>query len=427
MTCLPRPANMLFYLLFILHSPSSQTELTAQYYEGELFRKEADGFSPIDDFKLVRFTDKTGRCVGHVMLQAGQDRAPWAESIAASSAAPRLWHNHDGVLYKLEPIAMQLGTDKLADRRGWRDGRKQFQLGEQTEFEGQACREVLVQQGPARNHKLLVDERTGNVLSLQQRVFMGRGDEFRMTLQRTKTPKAEQVGADIRFFTGLIDLRSVTSKAKGAESRLKTTSTALPGLRDAATTTWAKQFAKRIETETSSQTRRTQKLSDLRQQALGKPMPALELPLIAGGTISSRQLANQITVFHIWSYRDEPLAEPYGQTAYLDFVADKYAGKPVRFVGINVDARYADKSQVNKANRSARKLIEFMNLTYPIARDDGSFLNKIGDPRSTGTELPLWIVTDRAGNIRVWKTGYYAVDARAGLKELRATIDGLLK
>ena len=419
---------MLLCLLFILHSPSSQqAELTAHYYDGELFRKGPDGFSPIDDFRLVRFTDKKGKSVGHVMLQSGQDRAPWSKAFAASSSPPQLWHNHDGVLYKLDPIAIQLDNAKVFEGRAWRDGRKQFRLGGYTDFDGQSRREVLVQEGPARNHKLLVNEKSGEVLSLEQRVFMGRGDEFRMTLQRTKPPKAEQVEQDIRLFTKLVDLKSVATAAKTDAARLKTISTALPGLTESATNSWAKQFVKRIETETTSQARRTRKLADLRTQALGKPIPAFELTTMAGGTLSNRQLANQVTVFHIWSYRDEPLSEPYGQTAYLDFAADKYAGKPVRFVGINVDARYADKSQVSKANRSARKLIEFMNLTYPIARDDGSFLKKLGDPRSTGTELPLWIVTDKSGTVRAWKTGYYDVDARAGLKELRATIDGLLK
>ncbi len=419
---------MLFCLLFILHSPTSQqSALTTHYYDGELFRKAADGFSPIDDFRLIRFTDQTGKCVGQVMLQAGQDRAPWSDAVSTSAASPKLWHNHDGVLYKLEPVAMRLDTAKLQAGDTWRDARKSYLFGKRTEFEGQACREVLVQEGPARNHRLLVDEKTGDVLSLQQRVFMGRGDEFRMTLERKKPPTASQAAADMRFFTKVADLKSVASTARAEAPRLKTISTALPDLREGAGSAWAKQLVKRIESETSLQARRSQSLADMRRKAIGNRVPSFELPLIDGGSVSSKNLSNQITVYHFWTYRDEPLSEPYGQTAYLDFVVDKYAGKPVRFVGVNVDARYGDKAQAKKADRSARKLIEFMNLTYAIARDDGTLLKQLGDPRVTGTELPLWIVADKTGTIRVWKTGYYDIDARSGLKELRSSIDGLLK
>ena len=106
-------------------------------------------------------------------------------------------------------------------------------------------------------------------------------------------------------------------------------------------------------------------------------------------------------------------------------MADKYADKPVQVVGINVDSRFQDKTQVSKANRSARKLVEFMNLSYPIVPDDGELLKKLGDPRSTGAKLPLWVVIDKAGKIRMWKTGYYTIDSRAGLKELRTMVTKL--
>ena len=96
-------------------------------------------------------------------------------------------------------------------------------------------------------------------------------------------------------------------------------------------------------------------------------------------------------------------------------------------VGVNVDSRYAARSQATAANRSARKLTDFMNLSYPIATDDGTLLKQLGDPRAAGGNLPLWIVVDRAGTVRAWKSGYYDVDPRHGLKELRSTVEALLE
>ena len=108
-------------------------------------------------------------------------------------------------------------------------------------------------------------------------------------------------------------------------------------------------------------------------------------------------------------------------------IRDRFPGKPVKVIGVNVDTRYADGTQLAKANRSARKLIEFMNISFPVVANDGSLLRKLGDPRAANAKLPLWIVTDKKGTVRVWKSGFYDVDSRLGLRELRKAVDGLLK
>ena len=428
---------MLFCLLLMLQSPAPPTatgsELTTIRFRGELLRRDSDGFSPIDAFQLIQFVGSDQTSKGSVLVQAGVDRDAWTNALSTDSA-PHIRHIHGGVPYRLELLALKIDRE-LKEDATWNNGRKTYRVGGITKLADTNCREVFISEGPARNHKVLVDPRTGHVLSLTQRVFMGRGDEFRITVEldpsKAATSKAPTSQTDGRFFAELLKVRealnldSAKPDAALSSSQLNLVVTALPALRDAANSRWSKQLLKQIESDTSDQTNRTRKLADLQKAALGKQFPAFSKQALDGKLVDSKQLAGHVVVFHIWNYRNEPLTEPYGQTAYLDFMADKFADKPVQVVGINIDSRFHDNTQVAKANRSARKLVEFMNLSYPILPDDGELLKKLGDPRSTGAKLPLWIVVDKSGKIRMWKTGYYNIDSRAGLKELRTLVTKL--
>ena len=68
--------------------------------------------------------------------------------------------------------------------------------------------------------------------------------------------------------------------------------------------------------------------------------------------------------------------------------------------------------------RTARKLAEFMNLSYQIGYDDGSLLRELGDPRDSDGQLPLWVVLSPEGKIIHYHSGFYEIDRQQGLKEL---------
>ena len=74
------------------------------------------------------------------------------------------------------------------------------------------------------------------------------------------------------------------------------------------------------------------------------------------------------------------------------------------------------------AVRQIRKLAEFMNLSYPIAADDGTLLEKFGDPRRVGAELPLWVVITPDGKVAHYKTGFYDIKPDEGLRQLQESI-----
>jgi hypothetical protein len=86
-------------------------------------------------------------------------------------------------------------------------------------------------------------------------------------------------------------------------------------------------------------------------------------------------------VLHFWEYRETPLEEPYGQVGYLDYLSRDLGKQGVVVLGVSVDPRLADPETRRAGAVAARKLRDFMNLSYPILLDDGRLLKRLGDPR----------------------------------------------
>ena len=143
--------------------------------------------------------------------------------------------------------------------------------------------------------------------------------------------------------------------------------------------------------------------------------------------IGSETLKEKIVVLHFWDYHGEPLLEPYGQVAYLDFLHGKRRKLGVQIIGVAVDPRLKDPEGSGSVLRAINRFKEFMRLEYPIAIDDGSLLTKFGDPRRVGAKLPLWVVITPDGIIRHYQTGYYVVKPDEGLRELDDLLVKLIK
>jgi peroxiredoxin len=159
---------------------------------------------------------------------------------------------------------------------------------------------------------------------------------------------------------------------------------------------------------------------------MNSPAPEFTLNLVSGNTLTSQSLKGQTVVLHFWDYRDAPLAEPYGQTGYLEFLYNRRRQQQnLQVVGISTNADLQSTENLNRGRRAARKIAEFMNLTYPIAYDDGSLLKTLGDPREQRGQLPLWIVISPDGRILHYYAGFYEIDASQGLKELEAVLSAI--
>jgi hypothetical protein len=113
--------------------------------------------------------------------------------------------------------------------------------------------------------------------------------------------------------------------------------------------------------------------------------------------------------------------------AYLDFLHGKRRKLGVQIVGVAVDERFGDAGRVPTAIRDVNKFKGFMNLSYPIATDDGSLLAKFGDPRRVGAKLPLWVVITPDEKIAYYQAGLYKVNTDEGLKELDDFLIGKIR
>ena len=83
--------------------------------------------------------------------------------------------------------------------------------------------------------------------------------------------------------------------------------------------------------------------------------------------------------------------------------------------------------QSRAAQRSIRKLREFMNLDYTVATDAGKVLNTFGDPRKIDAKLPLWVVIGADGKVAHYKVGFYRIKADEGLRQLDELLIRLIR
>jgi hypothetical protein len=63
-----------------------------------------------------------------------------------------------------------------------------------------------------------------------------------------------------------------------------------------------------------------------------------------------------------------------------------------------------------------------MNLSYPLLVDLLDGVKQFGDPRVTGSKLPLFVVIDRSGKVIHYHAGHYEVNRDRGLEELESVI-----
>ena len=112
---------------------------------------------------------------------------------------------------------------------------------------------------------------------------------------------------------------------------------------------------------------------------------------------------------------------------YLDFLYHRRRKLGVEIIGVAVNQSLSDPATAGRGRSSARKLREFMNLSFPVAVDDGSVLKAFGDPREFGAKLPLFVVLDHDGRIVHYHVGFYRIDPDKGLQELDGVLVELIR
>jgi hypothetical protein len=317
----------------------------------------------------------------------------------------------------------------------WTTGGVDFEIAKQQTIDGRASWvvESRNQFGPIA--RIWVDQATQLVLQEEERVFMNQGTEYRLAVKLADVDVVPAGDFKTRSegYAALVTLRGKLKRAERATDdqltpeQLKLLETHLPAAKTAVADASLARILGSAERDLKQQTGRNDALEQLVAKQLGRKVEPFRLTGLDGATLSEVDLADKVTVLHLWDYRDEPLKEPYGQVGYLEFLFSKHRAAGLKVVGVAVDGRFQTPDSVKAATSGVRKLKTFMNLSYPILFDGGDFIRQFGDPRLVGGQLPLFIVVGPKGEIAHYKVGHYAVDRDAGLKELDAAVLKQLK
>lgn len=350
---------------------------------------------------------------------------------AANDATIRLLAEHEG---HLNPISLRQPFFEHPDKLGedgedeWVAGPYSYEVAEGTKkIKDRDCTLIRVSTNNGRKQRLWVSQTDNTLLvAAEQQVFMGRGDEFqlKLELESIKPLDAAALAKVQKPFEMLTALKAQLNRPDGEtkpdlnDTQIAAAKKVIDPLQTAAEGTAIAPLAAVISRDVKSQTQRADDVANVSKKFVGQPAPPFELTTLDKKTIDSKDLSGKIVVLHFWDYDSDPLTEPYGQVGYLDFLRNKRNRYGIEVIGVAVNESFADPAKVNGALRSVRKLREFMNLSYPIATDDGTFVAKFGDPRKLGAKLPLWVVIDPEGKIAHYHVGFYAIKPDEGLRPL---------
>jgi len=435
------PPSLLWTLVASLAAlPAPGTEL---HYSGAVSQVIRDQTVVEKNFSIhVVFSGEPRPAMTYLLEERGGGGWPWPDRFGTlelplqGDAGPKVLQTFDGQAYPL-PVRSPLFefVDRLQAGAEWTDGRTQYACLRTREVQSRPLWVVEVSLDRGRRQTLHVDAETGIIDSLQERLFLGRGDPFLMTLT-LESQRLMNVAELARFTapaTALLDLQRELHRTQQptqvdlSPDQVRRSTEVLDRIRPQVSgTVWAK-FVEAADRDLALQSRRQQGVAGLEQKFVGQAVVLPELKLATGGLLPATDLNGKTAVLHFWDYNGEKLTEPYGQVGYLDFLHNRRGKLGAKVIGVAVDARLADAAQSAPANRGIRKLRDFMNLSFPIAIDDGTLLKQFGDPRALGAELPLWIVIGHDGKIVHYKVGYYAIQPDEGLRELDAAVMDALK
>ena len=364
------------------------------------------------------------------VLDHERDGCPWPESFGRladpSGPIPHLIYTYEDSPYTLPLPALQLTIPDSADVGAeWSSDGWTFELLERRD--GAASEPawlVSAKESRGRKQLLQVSVETGTLLEAKQDVFMGQGDRFELTLKQSSANALGNAEAIVKLASALTELQAGLKRrpdSQLAELSPRQVSDAvvrMPALSEMAKETPLQELVYRVQRNLDQQQQRVAQTMKRQSELLDRSAPEFSLNLISGGHLASDALHGKVVILHFWPYTEKPLSEPYGQVGYLDFLYNKRKQLNVSVVGVATNAALREADQIASARLSARKLIEFMNLSYPIGFDDGSLLRELGDPRMSGGELPLWVVLSPAGKIVHYHSGFYEIDRERGLLEL---------
>ncbi|MCP4176048.1 MAG: TlpA family protein disulfide reductase, partial [Fuerstiella sp.] len=367
------------------------------------------------------------------VLDDERDGCPWPESfgqVASNGVTPHLIYIYEGSTYTLPlpalvldvPAGTTVGSQWSVD--GWTHEVTAMPSG------ADASWTIEARERRGRRQTLNVSADSGSLVKATQDVFMGQGVRFELNLNQTSSETLDdstsvrvgQLRSELLTLQAALKRRPDTQLSDLSPRQVGDAGPQLASLTTLAADTPLQEFVLRIRRNVEQQARRIAQAMNRQEQLLDRAAPEFSLNLIVGGSLSSKSLRGRIVVLHFWKYAEKPLSEPYGQVGYLEFLYNKYKQMNVDVIGVAMNRALLQSETARAGQRTARKLAEFMNLSYAIGYDDGSLLRELGDPRDSAGQLPLWVVLSPEGKIIHYHSGFYEVDRQQGLKQLNEVL-----
>lgn len=333
------------------------------------------------------------------------------------------------------PAPVVTNIETLQSDRQVLDGPTRHSVVDEKTILGRDCLIVETSTNLGRDATTAVEKSTGLIVLCEKKIVLGRGDRFQLTLELANVTPLDAAGATshgriAEILNGVAE--TIEQGERDAAADLPTASLdalteQIEALTEASEGTAFAPLATAIERGISEQRTRAKGVDELAQKIVDSPAPALELNDLDGQPLDADLLKDKIVVLHFWDYDRDMLEAPYGQVGYLDFLHRRRSPEGIAVIGVATNPAFGNADGRRKAARSARDLADFMNLGYPLASDDGSLLARFGDPRPLGAPLPLWVVVDGKGVVRIFKSGLYEVRPNDGLKELDTGVTNLLQ
>ena len=414
-------------------------------YTAALNETAANGaVQPVRDFEIrcLVLPATGGFPVVLYLMDQTSDEQPWhaqfgrVEFDAEGLPAPGLpvqRHTHGGQHHW---IKLRFGVfptfAKLAPDAEWTEGDARYRLVGELVANAQPCWQLEIDAPMGRRTTLLIQKSNGAIVAAKHRFFMGMGEQFDLNLKLEELTVAD--AALVETWTKATGPLLQVQQQWGAEAETSSSaskptppsSELLNEIDQATDGTPFAALAGVIRKEVTAGQQRDKAIADLAAKFVGRPAPPISVTPLDGGEPLPLSKPGKLTVLHFWEYQEKPLAEPYGQIGYLDFLAQKRKGS-VQVVGVISHTQVQDPKTAKLALQSARKLREFMNIGYPLGYETQGALAALGDPRTFEVDLPLWIVIGADGTILHYHVGYYEVNSNRGLEELDGVVEKALK
>lgn len=439
-------ALTLLSMAFVVAAPSEDiVPGTVLAYRGQVRLRQTEGeAAPEKQFDLtllVAEATEESHDVYWLVEESGRGAWPWVERfgrVTADAIGRDADDRAPSLLYELEddtaviPLAIPLVRPPVAAAldASWKADKFTYTVTGEGDVEGRAVWNIQVNNAYGTKRRLALAKKNAAVAALVERVFMGMGTEYELSLTLVKTEQlpVDRFDAERRAFDALLELRQTlnrparTQAAAWSESELAVLAEQIPAVKKAAAETRLARVVEAGERDMARQSDRAGSVDKLVEKFEGQPIEDFEIEGLDRARSYSKDMKGGLTLLHFWEYRDAPLKEPYGQVGYLEFLQERHKSSGLAVYGVAVDSRLADPQSRAEAIRSVRRLKQFMNLTYPILLDEGNLIRQFGDPRTAGAELPLYVLIDGEGRVVEYHVGHYEVDRDAGLKELDAEV-----